>query len=127
MNAGRALNLTTGYVVDYINTPDAYDSIDYGFDNKVTVRVTAEDYASCPTSETLAWDFDSKNYDNRDLGASIVGRFHADDSEDLSAEIYPHSTAYFYGKEVTVRIEAKDFAGNEMEPLILVYRIEDKP
>jgi hypothetical protein len=45
----------------------------------------------------------------------------------MQAIIYPHSTAYFYGKEFKVVVKAKDFAGNQMEPLILNYRIEDKP
>jgi hypothetical protein len=45
----------------------------------------------------------------------------------LPAKIYPHSTAYFYGKEFRVVVKAKDFAGNEMVPLVSSYKIEDKP
>jgi len=119
--------LTFGYLVEYFNHPGLNTNIDYGFNNKVVVRVTAEDYASCPQLSSLAWDFESKELYNNDLSASINGRFHAYDYEELNASISPISTAYFYGKEISVVVNAKDFAGNQMEPLVLVYRIENKP
>ena len=121
----RDYYLTFGYIVEYENNPTV--GMDYGFYNKVAVRVTAENYASCPKVGSLAWDFKSVGLNNNDLGASIVGRFHACDDKSLSAEIYPYSNAYFYGKEFTVVVKAKDFAGNEMEPFILSYKIENKP
>jgi len=117
--------LTFGYIVEYENNPTV--GMDYGFYNKVAVRVTAENYASCPKVGSLAWDFKSVGLKNNDLGASIVGRFYACGDENLSAEIYPHSTAYFYSKKFTVVVKAKDFAGNEMEPFVLSYKIENKP
>ena len=119
--------LTCGYIAEFDNAAESRTGIDYGFKNKVAVRVTAEDYASCPTLSSLAWDFESKEKFNSDLGASITGRFHADDYNDMSASIYPQSTAYFYEKEFTIIVNAKDFAGNEMEPFVLTYKIEDKP
>jgi hypothetical protein len=120
--------LTYGYVVEY-NNVDYSDpnSIDFKFGNKVSVRVTAEDNASCPKMSSLAWEFGSREEYNSDLQASITGRFHALDTEELSAEIYPNSSAYFYGKTMKIVVEAKDFAGNKMEPFVLVYKIEDKP
>jgi len=119
--------LTFGYIVEYINRPELSGNMDYGFGHKIAVRVVAENYASCPQTSSLAWEFESKPQFNNDLRASIVGRFHAWDHNDMSATIYPQSTAYFYGKEFRVVVKAKDFAGNQMEPLILAYRIEDKP
>jgi hypothetical protein len=119
--------LTFGYIVEYTNRQELFDNIDYGFQQKIVVRVTAENYASCPQVSSLAWDFESKPQANVDLGASIVGKFHAWEYNEMLAKIYPHSTAYFYGKEFRVVVKAKDFAGNQMEPLILNYRIEDKP
>ncbi len=119
--------LTFGYIVEYTNRQELLDNIDYGFQHKIIVRVTAENYASCPQVSSLAWDFESRPQANVDLGASIVGRFHAWEYNDMPAKIYPHSTAYFYGKEFKVVVKAKDFAGNQMEPLVLNYRIEDKP
>jgi hypothetical protein len=89
--------------------------------------VTAENYASCPQVSSLAWSFDSKEQFNNDLGASIVGKAFSYEYSDVSAEIYPQSLAYFYNREFEVILTAKDFAGNEMEPFILNYRIEDKP
>lgn len=119
--------LTFGYIVEYDNHPSSWQGMDYGFNNKIAVRVTAENYASCPQVSSLAWDFESKEYFNNNLGASIVGMLYNFDAGDLSAEIAPQSTAYFYGKHFEVVVNARDFAGNEMEPLILTYRIEDKP
>ena len=119
--------LTFGYIAEYENHPSSWQGINYGYDNKVAVRVIAENWASCPQTSSLAWDFDSRPEFNRNLGASIVGQFHDEDASDLSAEIKPYSLAYFYGKEFEVVLTAKDFAGNEMEPFILKYRIEDKP
>lgn len=118
--------LTFGYIVEYTNYPEL-SNIDFGFNNKVAVRVTAENFANCPQTNSLAWDFTSKLQSNTDLGASIVGRISAFENSDINATIYPKSTAYFYGKEFRIVVKAKDFSGNEMEPLILAYRIENKP
>jgi len=123
----QSVYLTFGYIVEYINNKLLDDSIDFGFQHKVIARVTAENNASCPQISSLAWDFKTISQLNVDLGASITGRFHAYDYGDMPAKIYPHSTAYFYGKEFKVVVKAKDFAGNQMEPLILNYKIEDRP
>lgn len=117
--------LTFGYIVSYENS--ILNEIDYGHYHKVAVRVTAENYATCPRVSSLAWEFESRSMANVDLSASITGRFHAWDDKTLPARIYPQSTAYFYGKQFRVVVTAKDFSGNEMEPLVLVYKIEDKP
>ena len=117
--------LTFGYVVEYKNYSRI--GLNYGYNTKVTVRITAENYASCPKLSSDGHRFITEQRKNVDLGASIVGIFHADDVSNLSAKIYPTSTAYFYGKTFEVVINAKDFAGNIMEPCVLTYKIEDKP
>lgn len=114
--------LTFGYVVEYDNT-----GFDYGFGNKVAVRVTAENMASCPKEESVAFIFETADYKQKDLGASIVAKPFAQSQEDMPATIYPQSTAYFYGKEFEIVVRARDFAGKEMEPFILRYKIEDAP
>ena len=119
--------LTFGYIAEYDNYPSLWQGMDYGFNNKIAVRVTAENWASCPQVSSLAWDFESREKFNQDLGASIVGTFYSKEASNLAAEIKPQSLAYFYGKEFEVVVTAKDFAGNEMTPLVLKYRIEDKP
>jgi hypothetical protein len=123
----ESIYLTFGYIVEFNNSDNLY-GIDYGFGNKVVVRVSVEDFASCPSTDTLAFEFESKNRYNTDLSASITGIEVVGDTgyDNLSASISPISTAYFYGKEFVVVVNAKDFAGNEMEPLVLTYRIEDK-
>jgi len=119
--------VTFGYIVEYNNSKGFAEAIDYGFDNRVAVRITVEDYSNCPTQSSVAWEFDSKGMFNSDIGASINGRLYGLEQGNMPASIYPLSTAYFYGKEVRIAVTAKDFAGNEMEPLVLSYRIEDKP
>lgn len=117
--------LTFGYIVEYDNKPRI--GVDFDYNTKVTVRVTAENYASCPKITADGHRFITEHRENVDLGATIVGIFHADDVSNLAAKIYPESTAYYYGKEFTVVINAKDFANNAMEPFVLRYRIEDMP
>lgn len=117
--------VTFGYIVEYTNTHSSPSSIDYGFGNKVAVRVTVEDFASCESLSSSAWEFESRGMYNRDLTASIVGRLYGLDHSNMSSEIYPQSTAYFYGKEIRIILNAADYAGNPMEPLVLSYRIED--
>ena len=85
------------------------------------------DFATCPSLDALAWEFETRPRYKRDLSASIICKRYGAETTNLSAEIYPHSTAYYYNKEFTVTINAKDFSGNAMEPYVLTYKIEDKP
>jgi hypothetical protein len=114
--------LTFGYVVEYDNI-----GFDYGYKNKVAVRVTAENMASCPKEESVAFIFETEDYNSKGLGARIVAKPFAQSQGDMPASIYPQSTAYFYGKEFEIVVRARDFAGKEMEPFILRYKIEDAP
>ncbi len=120
--------LTFGYIVEFDNS-DPPVGIDYGFNNKVAVRVTAEDFASCPTTNAMAFDFDSVDRRSTDLSASITGieSNFGEGLKNLNASISPISTAYFYDKEFRIVVNAKDFAGNAMETLLLTYKIESKP
>jgi len=118
-------NLTFGYIVEYTNFERF--GWNYGQGEKVVVRMSAENMANCPESSADAYWFETREIDRRELTANITGHYSWDDSEDLSASIYPQSTAYFYGKVFRVKLTAKDLAGNEMEPLEFEYKIEDKP
>ena len=118
--------LVFGYFVEY--RPLANNANSFGYGSKVLVRITAEDFATCPSKESLAWEFETRNFVRRDLSASIVCiPANKSTKSDLTAEIYPLSTAYYYGKEFTVIINAKDFGGNVMQPYSIRYTIEDKP
>ena len=48
-------------------------------------------------------------------------------TSDLLATIYPIGPAYYYNKQMKVRLEASDLEGNELEPLEFYFRIERKP
>jgi len=121
----QAFNLTFGYIVGYEN--DKENGIDYGFYNKVVVRVSVENMASCPETSLIAYTLESAEFKNSTLGASIVGYVVDSKNRDITASVYPQSTAYFYGKEFKVVVYAKDFSGNELVPFEIMYRIENKP
>jgi len=116
--------LTYGYKINFYNS--TYRYIDFGYQNKVVVRASAENLASCPKESAEAVWFESrpKSYFQQDLGCSIVGLPY--ENKDLSAHINPLTAAYYYGRVCRLVVNAKDFAGNEMEPFILVYTIEEE-
>jgi len=119
----RDFYLTSGYIVEYDNVGQ-----DYGYGSQVVVRMTAENFASCPAAATYAYWFTTagKRYYRQDLPATIIGR--PLDQSDLAAILIPNTElVYFYGKTFRVEVQAKDFAGNEMTPYIFEFRIEDKP
>jgi hypothetical protein len=116
----RDYYVTFGYIVEYINK-----KIDFGLNKKIGVRMTAEDNASCPVFSTDGYWFETLQADSNDLTASIFAV--PEDSADLTASLIPHTTAYTYGKVFRVVLTCKDFAGNEMEPFIFEYKIEDQP
>jgi len=117
--------LTFGYIVSYEN----YDKINYGFNNQIAVRMSAENLDSCPVFDAYGYWFGTRQMNNRDLSAQIVGveiePSGYSSNNDLSASIYPHSNAYFYGKTFTVILNASDFDGNEMEPYEFEFEIEN--
>jgi len=117
----RDFYVTSGYSVEYYN-----EIQDYGFDSTVVVRMTAENFASCPLTNTDAYWFTTVQKLTDNLTATIVGMPWGE--LDLGASIVPQTdTIYFYGKVFTVEIRAKDFAGNEMPPYTFEFQIEDKP
>jgi hypothetical protein len=117
----RDFYVTSGYLVEYNNEVQ-----DYGFDNTIVVRMTAENFASCPLTNTDAYWFTTEQKLPSDLTANIVGIPWSE--LELSATILPQTeTMYFYGKEIKVEVRAKDFAGNEMPPYVFEFKIEDAP
>jgi hypothetical protein len=117
--------VTFGYVVEYKN----YERFgwNYGQGEQIVVRMSAENLANCPEFSADAYWFETREVDRRELTASITGIYNYDGSENLTASIYPQSTAYFYGKVFRVKLTAKDLAGNEMEPFEFEFKIEEKP
>ncbi|RKX67078.1 MAG: hypothetical protein DRP42_01520 [Tenericutes bacterium] len=116
----RDYYVTFGYIVEYINR-----QLNFGLDKKIGVRMSAEDNASCPSFSTDGYWFETTQAEARDLAVSIVAI--PVDNDNLTASISPQSTAYLYGKVFRVVLTCKDFAGNEMEPFVFEYKIEDTP
>jgi hypothetical protein len=113
--------LTSGYVVEYDNV-----GRDYGWGNKIIIRMAAENFASCPKTGVFAYEVETVAKESRDLFATIAG-WPAMPYKDLPVIINPHSTAFFYGKTFRVELRAKDYSGNEMVPFVFEFKIEDKP
>jgi len=118
----RDYHLTYGYKISFDNLAHKY--IDFGYQNRIVVRARAENLASCPKESAEANWFETRSLFFKDLTCSIVGTPY--DNKDLSAYINAITTAYYYGRVCRLVVNAKDFAGNEMEPFILIYTIEDE-
>lgn len=114
--------LTFGYKVSFDNLVNKY--IDFGHQNRIVVRASAENLASCTKEDAEANWFETRSMFFKDLACSIVGTPY--DTKNLSAYINAITTAYYYGRVCTLVVNVKDFAGNEMEPFILIYTIEDE-
>lgn len=116
----RDYYLTLGYKVDFENADHKY--LDYGFSNKVVVRSTAENEATCTKESAYAYWFETRLRLHEDLSSSIVGM---NNVGNLSARIVPLTTAYYYGRECRLVVKVRDFAGNRMEDFVLEFTIED--
>ncbi len=122
----RSYYLTNGYFMDYANYPGRFD---FGWENQILVRMSAEDLATCTKFSADAYWFITEHLIPKDLGARIVGipAPVTEATKDLQVSIYPQSTAFFYGKIFRVVLTCKDFEGNEMEPYEFEFKIEDGP
>jgi hypothetical protein len=88
----------------------------WGWDKEVIVWSTATNLARCPAESADAWHIRTAPKPSKDLAASIVPQVK---HKDLSAVIYPISTAIFYDGTYKITVNLKDSAGNEMPPVIL--------
>lgn len=118
--AERTYRLVFGYKVDFDN--DSHKYLDYGFYNKVVVRSSAENLATCTKESAYAYWFETRTRPFNELSCSIVGM---NNVGNLSANIVPLTTAYYYGRECRLVVRAKDFSGNEMEDFVLEFKIEE--
>lgn len=114
--------ITFGYFIEYKNPVKTGEG--YGYSNKVGVRLSAENMLSCPLSVSDGYWFETESRKNVELSASI-NCVPAAEYSDISACIYPQSTAFFYDKIFRMVLNAKDFNGNEMEPFILEFKIRN--
>lgn len=96
----------------------------WGWDKEVIVWSTATNLARCPAESADAWHIRTAPKPSKDLAASIVPQVK---HKDLSAVIYPISTAIFYDGMYKITVNLKDSAGNEMPPFTLEFTVEDKP
>lgn len=115
--------LTFGYKVDFENESNQY--LDFGYDSQVVVRILVENEASCTKQSGYAYWFGTIH----DLSVPpYTGPDYQSQQESLPASITPivPGNVYFYGRTMELTIRAKDFSSNEMEPFVLIYRIEEE-
>ena len=96
--------------------------VDWGPNNNVVVRAEAKNLVFCPNLSTEAFDFTTVDLSSYNLNCQIrpVGYI------DFPVEIYPQSTAFFYGKTFTIKLKnVKDYDGNVMEDLEYTFTIKD--
>ncbi len=109
--------LLFGYSVELNN------SILFDYNKEVLVHSCASNLVECPNNECNSFVFTTIDYPSYNLNASISCVV----SEDLSAEIYPQSTAFFYGRSYRVIVSnIKDNSGNYLAPVVMEFTIEDE-
>jgi len=108
--------LLHGYDVKYTNT-EPYDAT-----TNILVRMQASNTADCYNTEADAYSFVTKDLPGYNLHSSIRCVVY----EDLGAEIYPQSTAFFYDKTYTITMKGvRDLNGNTLEDFVLTFTIEN--
>lgn len=96
--------------------------VDWGPNNKIVVRITAQNLAFCPNTVGESFDFTTVDLDSINLPCTITAIGYID----LPIMISPQSTAFFYGRTYTVKVKnVKDFAGNVMPDLEYTFTIEN--
>jgi len=96
--------------------------VEWGPNKQVDVLIQAKNEAFCPNLEGEGYYFKTVELESRDLAAII----RVIEPFDLGAEIYPQSTAFFYGKTFEIIISGvRDFSGNQMDPYSFTFTIED--
>ena len=109
-------NLLYGYHVTFDEV------IDWGPKSTVVTTVEASNSVFCPNVEGAAVYFETRDLESYDLDASIT----AITSVDLSASIYPQNKFFFYDRTYTITVSGiKDFNGNELEPVVFSFTIEN--
>lgn len=96
--------------------------IDWGPNERVVVRVEAQNLVFCPNKEGEAFDFVTSDLKSFNLKCTIrpVGYV------DLAVQISPQSTVFYYGKTYTIKVKnVKDFSGNIMPDFEYTFTIED--
>jgi len=112
------------YVLLYGNSIELNSRIKFDFNKQVSVVGCANNEVNCPNTECNSFVFETQDYPSYNLKALISCVI----SEDITAEIYPQSTAFFYGREYEIVISGiKDYSGNYILPTKIVFRIEELP
>lgn len=96
--------------------------VDWGPNNRVVVRLEAQNLAFCPNKEGEAFDFVTSDLRSMNLKCTInpVGYV------DLPVSISPQSKTFYYGKTYTIKVKGiKDYAGNIMPDFEYTFTIED--
>jgi len=132
---------STGGVTYFIHSESSIGEVEekefyllYGYDLKineiirwpvntrVVVRAEASNLTFCSNLESEVFDFTTVDWPSVNLGCTILPVGFVD----LPVGISPQSTAFFYGKTYTVKIQGvKDFSGNIMPDIEYCFTIED--
>lgn len=95
----------------------------FGLGERVYVYSSAENKAFKAGECTTGYYFTIKNLKIADLGAFVDTKRIVDD---LGASVNVLSPAFEYGKELTLVLNASDYAGNKMEPFVFTFVVEEE-
>ena len=95
----------------------------FDYNKNILVHGCATNLVECPNTECNSFSFTTIDYPSYNLAASISCVV----SEDLTAEVYPQSTAFFYGRSYKIVVSnIKDNSGNYLESVTMEFTIEDR-
>lgn len=108
-----------GYTVEW-------NEVNYwGTDTLVPVFIIADNGTIAPAREYFSTFFRTHRIHSSSLSSEIS--LDGSGGLDIGAAIYPQHSAFVYGRTFTVTVSGiKDFSGNEIEPQIFTFTIEDE-
>ena len=115
----KAFTVLTGYEIKhYVDRGNPYK-----FNDIMEVYVYAANQEMQASDCFLSYKFKIEPIRKADLVALVTS---TRQRNDLTAGINVLTPAFEYGKNITIEIEAKDFAGNLLPPFVFSFKIENE-
>jgi hypothetical protein len=111
--------ILSGYQIKHINNRQDL----YPLSEKVYVFSSAENKAYKKSSCTVGYYFTIKDLSASRLTASIGL---SSGINDLNATVEVNTPAFLPGKHITMVLNAKDYAGNAMDPFTISFTLEER-
>lgn len=109
-------NLLYGFDVNFNKV------VEWGPNNKVDILTKISNKAYCKNTAAESFYFVTKDYEALNLGSSILPSVPLD----LGSEIKTQDKVFYYGGTYQITVSGiKDYAGNELSPIVYSFTIEN--